>query len=127
MSMEFRSFNPGLLQSLCCALLACLFLVLLPGCGHHQPAPVEEHSTTRIKRQLNSDGSYFVISGDTLYAIAFNYGLDPQDVARWNEISSPYVIYPGQKLRLTAPPAGSRRSTGSTSVEISAVKTPSRC
>ena len=104
MKMKLRSVNSNPIQNLLGGLLASLILVLLPGCGHHQPATVEEHSSARIKRQLNSDGTYFVVSGDTLYAIAFNYGLDPQDVAKWNGISSPYVIYPGQKLRLTAPP-----------------------
>jgi lipoprotein NlpD len=100
-----------------------LFLILLAGCGHHQPAPVEEHSSAPAKRQLSSDGSYKVRSGDTLYAIAFSYGLDTRSVAKWNGISSPYVIYPGQKLRLTAPPV-SRQGPGSGDVQISAAKTP---
>jgi len=108
--------SPGFLLVLC--------LLLMQGCGHHQPAPVEEHSSASIKRQLNTDGTYFVRSGDTLYAIAFNYGLDPQNVAKWNEISSPYVIYPGQKLRLSEPPTSRRASGSSSSVQVSAVKPP---
>ena len=125
MRIKLTSVNSGSIQHLLGGLLVIVYLVLLPGCGHHQPAPVEEHSSTKVKRQLNSDGTYFVLSGDTLYAIAFNYGLDPQDVAKWNEISRPYVIYPGQKLRLTAPPAGSR-SASSAGVQISAAKTPAK-
>ena len=126
MRMKFRTDNAGPVQDLVGGLLFTLFLFVLAGCGHHQPAPVEEHSATKIKRQLNSDGTYFVLSGDTLYAIAFNYGLDPQDVAKWNEIYSPYTIYPGQKLRLTAPPVHSRPDAGSSTVKISAVKTPAQ-
>ena len=105
-------------------LLAFVCLVLLAACSYHPPAPIEEQSDTKVKRQLNADGTYYVRSGDTIYAIAFGYGVDPDDVAKWNGISSPYVIYPGQKLRLSAPPAGSRNSGSSPGVQISAAKTP---
>lgn len=39
--------------------------------------------------------------GDTLYSIAFRYGLDFRGLAAANHVSEPYRIYPGQKLRLT--------------------------
>jgi lipoprotein NlpD len=106
--------------------LVIIMLVFFSGCGHHQPAPVEEKSTVSTKRQLNSDGTYSVRSGDTLYAIAFHYGLDPQDIAKWNRISSPYLIHPGQKLHLYAPPTGDNRNEKSPGVQISAAKTPAR-
>ncbi len=105
-----------------CLLSVCL--VLLSACSYHPPAPIEEQSDTMVKRQLNADGTYYVRSGDTIYAIAFGYGVDPRNVAKWNGITSPYVIYPGQKLRLSAPPAGSRTSGSSSGVQISAAKTP---
>ncbi|RMD69280.1 MAG: LysM peptidoglycan-binding domain-containing protein [Gammaproteobacteria bacterium] len=41
--------------------------------------------------------------GDTLYGIAWKYRLDPRTLARWNRIPPPYIIYPGQRLRLTPP------------------------
>ena len=104
--------------------LLSICLVLLSACSYHPPAPIEEQSDTMVKRQLNADGTYYVRSGDTIYAIAFGYGVDPRNVAKWNGISSPYVIYPGQKLRLSAPPAGSRNSGSSSGVQISAAKTP---
>ncbi|MGH8225945.1 MAG: peptidoglycan DD-metalloendopeptidase family protein [Gammaproteobacteria bacterium] len=44
--------------------------------------------------------SYTVHRGDTLYSIAWHYGLDYQDVARWNGISSPYTIQPGEHISL---------------------------
>ena len=100
-------------------------LLLLPGCSPNQPAPVEDYSSAPDKRRLNTDGSYFVRTGDTLYAIAFNYGMDPQDVAKWNTISSPYLIYPGQKLRLIPPPAGSLQAKSSSAVTLSTAKAPS--
>ena len=105
-------------------LLIFLCFTLLLGCGYHPPAPIEEHSNAMVKRQLNSDGTYYVRSGDTLYAIAFGYDLDPMDIAKWNSISSPYTIYPGQKLRL-AESAGRYGGTDrSSDVTISTVKTP---
>lgn len=44
---------------------------------------------------------YTVKKGDTLYSIAWRYEKDFRDIARWNDISSPYAIYPGQRLRMT--------------------------
>jgi len=41
-----------------------------------------------------------VKAGETLYSIAFEYGRDHRDVARWNNIKRPYTIYPKQKLRV---------------------------
>jgi lipoprotein NlpD len=43
---------------------------------------------------------YPVSSGDTIYSIAWKYELDPFELARWNNISSPYRIYPGQRLTM---------------------------
>ena len=101
-------------------------LAMLVACSHQLPAPVEEHSSSQVKQNLNPDGSYDVRSGDTLYALAFSHGLDHRDVATWNSISSPYVIYPGQNLRLSSPPGGSRYNRAdSASVQTSGIKTPS--
>lgn len=44
--------------------------------------------------------SYQVRSGDTLYSIAFKYGIDYKTLARLNGISSPYKIYVGQILKI---------------------------
>lgn len=41
---------------------------------------------------------YTVVSGDTLYSIAWRYEIDPANLAKWNHLSSPYVIRPGQRL-----------------------------
>lgn len=38
--------------------------------------------------------------GDTLYSIAFRYGLDFRRLAAANRIAAPYTIYPGQALVL---------------------------
>ncbi|MDX2419003.1 MAG: peptidoglycan DD-metalloendopeptidase family protein [Xanthomonadales bacterium] len=77
-----------------------------------------------MKRQLSDDGSYYVRKGDTLYAIAFSYGLDPMEVARKNRISSPYTIYPGQKIQLKTATRSSSKRGASSGVQISTVKSP---
>jgi len=43
---------------------------------------------------------YVVQRGDTLYSIAFRYGLDYRKVAEVNSIPDPYTIYPGQDIYL---------------------------
>lgn len=39
-----------------------------------------------------------------MYSIARRYGLDYRDVARWNGIAGDFLIHPGERLRLNAPP-----------------------
>lgn len=46
---------------------------------------------------------HIVQLGETLYSIAWQYGQDYHDVARWNGISEPYTIYPQQELRVVKP------------------------
>jgi len=42
--------------------------------------------------------TYIVQSGDTLYRIATRYGIQYQELGSVNNISSPWIIYPGQSL-----------------------------
>lgn len=58
-------------------------------------------SARRVARPSISSSSYTVKSGDTLVSIAFRADTDYKQLASWNNISNPYVIYPGQKLTLT--------------------------
>ena len=44
--------------------------------------------------------SYVVQKGDTLYSIAFRYGIDYKSLAKINGIKPPYTIYLNQKLSL---------------------------
>lgn len=61
---------------------------------------------------LNLPGSgrrpatYTVGKSDTLYSIAWHYGLDYHSVAVWNGIKPPYTIYPGQRIHLYPPRHG---------------------
>jgi len=76
-------------------ILLCLVLCALSGCGSNARAPVEDRSG-----QQHQDSSYTVKRGDTLYSIAFRYGMDFRDVAAGNGITPPYTIYPGQLILL---------------------------
>lgn len=54
--------------------------------------------------QKSSTGSsYQVKSGDTLYSIAWRYGLDYKRLASWNGIAVNSIIKPGQRLKLYQP------------------------
>lgn len=126
MSIGFYSNRSGRLYLQAVALLL-LVLLVLPGCQpKYRPAKAADLPEQGIvKRQLNEDGTYYVRRGDTLYAIAFSYGLDAMEIAKLNGIDKPYTIYPGQKLKLMSPSAASKSTTGSSGVEINTVKTPS--
>jgi lipoprotein NlpD len=98
--MSFRSLPRGGLG----AVVSLLCLVLLAGC-YSGWKPTEDESVYKSSYQLTPDGHYSVRRGDTLHAIAFNFSLDWRDIARWNNIRSPYTIYPDQDLRLSGPKA----------------------
>lgn len=44
--------------------------------------------------------SHQVVKGETLFSIAWRYGLDYKELARFNRIPAPYTIYPGQNINL---------------------------
>jgi len=58
---------------------------------------------------IPSSGIHRVQSGETLFSIAFRYGLDYRELAKSNHIDAPYIIYPKQKIRLS----GANKSTSS--------------
>ncbi|WP_286236844.1 peptidoglycan DD-metalloendopeptidase family protein [Neptuniibacter halophilus] len=81
---------------------------LLGACGGKTYAPVSDRSVSAAA-QPRPD-SYLVRKGDTLYSIAFRYGMDYRELARRNGIGRDYSIYPGQRLSLknsSAKPASS--------------------
>lgn len=81
--------------------LVVLVAALVAGCVTDRPAPVVDRSVGLAERKPQQPpGTYRVREGDTLYSIAFRYGLDFKNLARWNGIDAPYTIYPGQQLAL---------------------------
>lgn len=58
-------------------------------------------STVKSQRlQKDAPYSYKVKAGDTLYSIAWRYGLDFRQLAKRNDIANDYLIYKGQILRV---------------------------
>ncbi len=82
--------------------------MLLAACGVpplHRSVVVETNPDgvpVHASGKVDNDG-YTVMRGDTLYSIAFRANVDFHQLAAWNGISAPYVIHPGQRLRLTRP------------------------
>ena len=52
-------------------------------------------------------GVHVVKSGDTVWRIARQYGVAPAQLARWNGLERPDRIFPGERLRVSAPAATS--------------------
>ena len=76
----------------------------LSGCSAPTRAKVVSLEKPVRSAQTGARSSYHrVKKGDTLYTIAWLYGLDFQELAGWNGINPPYTIYPGQTLRLSYP------------------------
>lgn len=77
--------------------------ILLSGCSaRNTPAPVTTVYGSiplkdRIKKSINTT-YYKVKKGETLYSIAWRANSDVRTLAKLNKISSPYNIFPGQKL-----------------------------
>jgi lipoprotein NlpD len=72
-------------------LLFCIFALGLVGCAGLN-LPVSK-----------GPGWYLVKPTDTLYSIAWRYGLDHRQLARWNGLSEPYAVHPGDQLLLIEP------------------------
>lgn len=75
-------------------------VLIVTSCGKPMLAPVDEKG-----QPLRTPATSYrtVAPGDTLYSIAWEIGQDYRDLASWNQIDPPFVIYPGQKLILSAP------------------------
>ena len=78
-------------------LLLLLVIASLAGCGYS-------------RYQYTPGLNHVVRSGETLSAIAFRYGKDHRDLARWNGLGDGSLIYPGQVIRLTAPAGAAAQS-----------------
>ncbi|MFT5716789.1 MAG: lipoprotein NlpD [Oleiphilaceae bacterium] len=75
----------------CCAIF--LLILLVSGCISSQ-VQGNRHA---------GNGWYTVKPSDTLYSIAWRYGLDYKELANWNQISDDYIINLGQRLVMYNP------------------------
>ncbi|MFT2097068.1 peptidoglycan DD-metalloendopeptidase family protein [Marinomonas sp. 2405UD66-6] len=83
-----------------------LLCFLLTGCSyevlHYSDKNNASYSSNNARvASVPSSGYHRVQGGDTLFSIAFRYGLDYRELARFNRIDAPYVIYPNQKIKLS--------------------------
>lgn len=79
-----------------CSLVVVLCASLLCSCGPHKNfAPVTDVSGYET---IPSDGKYRVAAGDTLYSIAWRYGVDYRQLASKNSIDAPYSLQAGEVL-----------------------------
>ncbi len=98
-----------------------LIVALLSSCSSHYQAPVSD-------RTKKNTGYHRVARGETVYSIAWIYGLDYRALARWNGVSRSYAIYPGQVLRLKAPhkkKTSAHRSTPKSTAKAKTTRRPS--
>jgi lipoprotein NlpD len=103
-----------------CLTLICLSLL---ACANDSlRAPVENRHGEK-KVEASKPTLHKVVHGDTLYAIAWRYGMDYRKLASINNVAVPYRIYPGQELRLTGRAAVASRTQTKTA---KTVPTPSK-
>ncbi len=77
-------------------LFSVISLSILFSCSNGNYAPIIDLRTpSKI-----THGSYIVKNGESLYSIAWKHGWDYRELAVVNNIRSPYIIYPGQKIKL---------------------------
>ena len=84
--------------------------LLLNACAAPNIAPVE--SRLVAQEQASFVGYHVVRAGETLYSIAFSYGLDYRQLASWNGIGNNFLIFPGQRLKLSGPRLVERQNNG---------------
>ena len=69
------------------------------------PAPLPEENDSKSDKKKDetkssSGKTYTVKKGDWLYALAREFGINWQALASLNKITYPYIIHPGQVLKL---------------------------
>ncbi|MEO8224427.1 MAG: peptidoglycan DD-metalloendopeptidase family protein [Gammaproteobacteria bacterium] len=117
-----------LLQRLCITLTG-LLVVACSGAVRWDQAPAEQPRTS-VPGSRDADGrarpaEHRVQAGETLYGIAFGYGLDVASLAAWNGLGDGTLIRVGQVLRLT-PPTGATATRATDNPAVGVVEAPPR-
>ena len=97
----------GIVLGLALALCGCVNNATAP-IANKSAAPRESATVHRSagpvkKRDVVRPASYVVQRGDTLYSIAWRFGIDFRTLSQWSRLSNPNLIKVGQRLRLRAP------------------------
>jgi lipoprotein NlpD len=97
----------GRMSALVLGMALLLSTALLAGCGTARVVsePAIRHTFTRpVHVSAPQYGASATVQrGETLYHIATEHGISVLDLAMWNDVPPPYMIYPGQRLRLSPP------------------------
>lgn len=96
--------------------LTILLTCFLSGCASTSNSDSKD---ARWRHTLKSPMVYVVKPKDTLYSIAWRYGLDYREIAKLNHIDDSYHIHSGQKLRLH--PRNYKKETQNTAVPIETI------
>ena len=86
--------------------------LLVVACGTANRAPVVSREPGLLAGDAQRPAFYQVRPGDTLYAIAWQAGVDYRDLAAWNGIRNPELIHAGQRLRLWPAPGQHHKPVG---------------
>ena len=73
-------------------------LLIMSGCVGEAVVPVSDLTTAKSRYAAR-----VIRTGDTLYLIAWESGLDYRELADWNNLVAPYRLRPGNRIYLTAP------------------------
>ena len=98
-----------------CLICALGYVLVTSGCAP-PVIPVSERDTLSVQEEVELMGGSVIRiaqSGDTLYSLAFEAGIDFRELAQWNRIAEPYTVTVGQKVRLTKPVGFTAVSSGS--------------
>jgi len=90
-------------------------MLMIAGCAGSSSSLVEY--TPRV---------HIVQPGETLFGIAWRYGLDYRDLARWNGLDNPDFIRVGQRLRLTPESSAAAGRTAASGGAQTAASPPAR-
>ncbi len=85
-------------------MVALLCLMLVACSNNRAEAPVVEGWQGHDSAEISD---YRVQPGDTIYSVAWGFGMDYHDIARYNHLSEPYHLTPGQTLRMSGASAQS--------------------
>lgn len=105
-----RGIRPAWVRS---AALAVAAAIMVAGCG----------SAPRVEQARDY---HIVRSGETLFTIAWRYGRDYRDLARWNDLGDGSLIYPGQLIKLYPPAGGERAAPRASPPERREARAPAR-
>jgi lipoprotein NlpD len=95
-------------------------MLALPGLSLLSACSSTPGSHAQAQASASKNGTHTVAKGETLYSIAWTYGLDYKSLAKANGIDKNYTIYPGQVLRLDG--AASSSQPAKTSAKSASAK-----